>query len=68
MGNNPEWFYQLRARGICSICKQSMPDEDEKLAHHECYVLQAKGYTYKQIQESLRVKVKSNANKTAHSR
>jgi hypothetical protein len=45
-----EWFYKLRARGICFICKRPMADDVPRLAHRECYRLQGKGLTYRQIQ------------------
>lgn len=33
---NKDWFYQMRARGICWICRQSMDENDPKLSHREC--------------------------------
>lgn len=36
MGRNPEWFDQVRARGICYICQRPMEDDDPRRVHGEC--------------------------------
>jgi len=34
---NPEWHAQIRARGLCYICRRPMGDDRPQLAHTECY-------------------------------
>lgn len=53
MGSNPYWYDQMRARGICYICKTKMSDDDPRRAHTECLTLESKGLTYKRVREKI---------------
>jgi hypothetical protein len=43
MGRNPDWHAQIRARGLCILCRRPMRDDDPHLAHRECYREQYRG-------------------------
>jgi len=45
MASNPEYFAQVRARGLCWICRRPMRDDDPRLAHYECGRAQDQGRT-----------------------
>lgn len=49
MAKNPDYFAQIRARGICTICRQPMPDTDLQLAHSLCNGLVAAGASHREI-------------------
>jgi hypothetical protein len=62
MGNNPHWFDQVRARGICYICRRPMHDDDPRRRHTECEYEAHHGRTYAQIRNHpppLRAQVQS---------
>jgi hypothetical protein len=50
MAKNPDYWHQIRARGLCTLCRLPMPDDDPKLAHRACYQLQWQGRTIAEIQ------------------
>ena len=52
MGSNPEWFAQIRARGLCHLCRRPMPDDNPRLAHRECYHLQWRGWSFAEIRHN----------------
>lgn len=52
MGRNPDYFEQVRARGVCHLCRRAMRDEDPRLAHLECGRLQRRGWTSAQIRKN----------------
>jgi len=52
MAKNPEWFDQMRARGICYICQRAMADDDPRRAHTECLRAQNQGRTYADIRQA----------------
>jgi hypothetical protein len=33
---NRSWYYKIRARGICYLCKKPIADDIPTLAHPEC--------------------------------
>lgn len=49
MGRNPEWFAQVRARGVCYICRRMMDDADPRSAHAECHREARRGRSYADI-------------------
>lgn len=49
MGKNPDYYSQIRACGVCSLCRQPMPDDDPRLAHRECRRLIASGLRESEI-------------------
>lgn len=43
MGANPHWFDQIRARGLCYICRRPMADDDPRRYHTECGIEAGRG-------------------------
>jgi len=37
------YFHQVRARGLCIICREPIPDDDPRLAHPVCTKLGNEG-------------------------
>jgi len=52
MGSNPDYFAQIRARGLCYICRRLMADDDPRLAHRECYHEQWRGRRVADIRQA----------------
>lgn len=52
MGANSDYYHQIRARGLCAICRQPMPDDFAQLAHTDCYRRKGAGETEASIRES----------------
>jgi hypothetical protein len=50
MGANDDYWFKVRARGVCTHCRRPMPDDDPRLAHTACSYLQSqRKFTHAQI-------------------
>lgn len=52
MGANPDYCQQIRARGVCAICRQPVPDNFDQLAHSACWRRKGGGESEASIRES----------------